>query len=91
MKRALRHWSWLAWLAVLPGCTSVEIPPEKSAWAETVRQRILQANATNYVFITVADKEQRDILEYLAFKQGKATQRIKKDGQLTECVFEFRH
>lgn len=75
----------------LTGCTSVAIPPEQAAWVESVRRQIAQATETHYVYIPVEDRQQRDIVETLAFKQGKSTQRIKKDGKVTECVFVFRY
>jgi hypothetical protein len=76
---------------LVPGCTTVDIPPERAAWAEAVRGQIAQASETNYVYIPIENREERDIVEILAFKQGKSTQRIKEDGKITECVFVFRH
>jgi hypothetical protein len=76
---------------LLAGCASVAIPPEQTAWAESVRRQIAQATDTHYVYIPVENKQQRDIVEALAFKQGKQTQRIKKDGKVTECIFVFRY
>ena len=82
---------WVFALILLAGCTTVQIPPEQAAWAESVKQQIAQATDTYYVFIPVADKQQRDIVEYLAFRQGKQAQRSKVDGKLIECVFVFKH
>jgi hypothetical protein len=75
-------------LLLLAGCTTINVPPEQAAWAESVRQEIAQATETHYVYIAVADKQQMAIVEDLAFRQGKQTQRIKKNGRITECVFE---
>jgi hypothetical protein len=84
--------SCLLGLALLvAGCTTVNIPPERAAWAEAVCGQIAQASDTHFVYIPVENKEERDMVETLAFKQGKSTQRIKKDGKITECVFVFRH
>ena len=77
----------LGLLLSLAGCTTVPIPPDQAAWAESVSRQIAQATDTHYVYIPVADKQQLGIVESLAFKQCKATQRIKKDGKITECVF----
>jgi hypothetical protein len=76
---------------LLVGCTTVTIPPEQAAWAESVKQQIAQATDIYYVYIPVADKQQMKILEHLAFKQYKSTQRIKKDDKVTECIFVFRN
>jgi hypothetical protein len=82
----------LAGLVLLvAGCAMVNIPPEQAAWAESVRQEIAQATETHYAYIPVADKRERNIVEAMAFKQGKSTQRIKKDGKVTECVFVVRY
>jgi hypothetical protein len=84
--------SCLAGLALLlAGCTTINIPPERAAWAESVCQQIAQASDSHFVYIPVENKEERDIVETLAFKQGKSTQRIKKDGKITECVFAPRY
>ncbi len=82
---------WALSLSLLAGCTTVEIPPEHAAWAESVKQQIARATDTQYVYIPVADKQQRDIVEYLAFRQGRQAQRIKKDGKITECIFVFNY
>ncbi len=74
---------------LLVGCTTLQIPPEKAAWAESVRQQIALANETNYVYVAVANKEDAKLVERLASRQGKETQKIKRNGQLTECVFTF--
>ena len=78
-------------ILLLASCSTVSIPPERAGWAESVRQQIAQASTTHYVYIPVRDKQEMDIVESLAFKQGKSTQRIKQDGQITECVFVFRY
>jgi hypothetical protein len=76
---------------LLAGCATIKIPPERAAWAESVRWQISEVSATNFIYIPVETKEERDIVETLAFKQGKSTQRIKKDGKITECVFVPRY
>ncbi|MBI4664048.1 MAG: hypothetical protein HY735_35070 [Verrucomicrobia bacterium] len=88
MKNKHRFAGVFLWV-LLVGCTTVRIPPEQTAWADSVRQQIAQATETRYVYIPVADQQQRDIVEDLASRQGKQTQRIKKDGQMMECVFLF--
>lgn len=84
-----KHLLWPPLLLPLAGCATFNIPPEQAAWAESVRREIVQATETHYVYIPVADKQQMAIVEDLAFRVGKQTQRIKKDGQTTECVFVF--
>ena len=76
---------------LLASCATIKIPPERAAWAESVRRQISEVSATNFIYIPVENKEERDIIETLAFKQGKSTQRIKKDGKITECVFVPRY
>lgn len=71
------------------GCTTVDIPREKTVWAQSVDQQITEATVSHYVYIPVADREEMNIVEYLAFKRGKQTQRIKQNGKITECVFVF--
>lgn len=75
---------------LLASCSTVNIPPEQAAWADSVREQIAAASATHYVYVPVKDKQEIEIVEYLAFKQGKSTQRFKKGGQIVECVFLFR-
>jgi hypothetical protein len=83
---------WLAGLVLLlADCATINIPPEKAAWAESVRQQITEATDTHYIYIPVADKEEMKVVEDLAFKQGKSTQRIKNDGKTTACVFILRY
>jgi hypothetical protein len=57
----------------------------------SVRQQITEATDTHYIYIPVADKEEMKVVEDLAFKQGKSTQRIKNDGKTTACVFILRY
>jgi hypothetical protein len=71
------------------GCATFEVPPQKAAWAESVRQQIAAANETNYVYVAVADKEEARIVEKLAFKQGKETQQVQRNGQMAQCVFVY--
>ncbi len=89
--KKLRYSCLAGLVLLLVGCTTVNIPPEQAAWAESVKQQIVQATDTHYVYIPVADKHQMQIVEYLAFKQSKSSQRIKKDGKVTECVFVSRY
>ena len=44
------------------------------AWllAESVRRQVAQASSTRYVYIPVADKQEMEIVESSAFKQGKS-------------------
>lgn len=80
----------LFWLALLlVGCASIEIPPEKTVWAHSVSAQIAQASSTHYVYVPVADKQERKIVEYLADKQGKWTQRISQHGETVVCVFVY--
>jgi hypothetical protein len=76
---------------LLAGCSTIKIPPERAAWAESVRWQISEVSDTHFIYIPVETKEEGDIIETLAFKQGKSTQRIKKDGKITECVFVSRY
>ena len=77
----------VALLLMVAGCTTVHIPPEQAVWAASVKQQIAQATASHYVYIPVADKQQMQLVEDLAFQQCKSAQRIKSEGKLMECVF----
>jgi hypothetical protein len=79
-----------ALVLLLVGCTTVNIPSERATWAESVKQQIAQASDSHYAYIPVENRQEMDIVEALAFKQGKSTQRIKQDGKIIECVFVFR-
>lgn len=74
---------------LLTGCAAIEIPPEKSAWAERVRREISSASETNYVYVRVEDKQEIKIVERLAVQQGKETQSVKRDDGTAVCVFRF--
>jgi hypothetical protein len=74
---------------LLVGCASVEVPLAKTTWVETVRKQIASANETNYVYVAVCDKSEAKMVEKLAFQQGKQTQTVQRNGQMTECVFMF--
>jgi hypothetical protein len=76
---------------LLVGCTTVSIQPEQAAWAESGGRQIAQASDSHDVYIPVEDKQEMEIVEALAFKMGRQTQRIKKDGKITERVFVFRY
>ena len=73
----------------LVGCATVEVPPERVAWARSVREEIAAANETNYVYVRVANKEEMKIVEKLAFEGRKETQRVERNGEMMECVFVF--
>ena len=74
---------------LLAGCASVEIPPEKAAWAHSVREQIAEASSSHYVYVLVAHKQDRKIVEFLAYKQGKWTQHTSQRGKTVVCVFVY--
>ena len=79
----------ISFALLLVGCVTVDIPPEKAAWAEVVRREIAAANETNYVYVAVADAQEVKLVERLAFQHGKETQRMGGTNRNSVCVFRF--
>ncbi len=74
---------------LLAGCTTVNIPPEKLAWARQVEHQVAEATDTHYIYVPVADEQEMKMAESLAHQKGKYTQRIKRDGKTLICVFTY--
>jgi len=87
--KKLRFPCLAALVLLLASCTTVNIPPERAVWAESVRQQITQATDTNFAYVPVGDTEQTKIAEWLAHHQGKYTQRVKRGGKTFVCVFTY--
>jgi hypothetical protein len=79
----------LGLVLALAGCATVNIPSQRAAWADSLRQQISQATDTNFVYVPVADREEMKIAEALAHRQGKYTQRVQRDGKTLICVFIY--